>query len=248
MSQEESQTSPVAIVTGGSRGIGKAIVSALCENGFHVVFSYNANHSAASELVESVQKAGQGSAEAVKANAASAEEALRLVEETHKKHGRVDVLVNNAGITKDGLVIRMKDDDWQNVLDTNLTGMFYTSRAAAKIMMKQRTGRIINISSVVGVYGNAGQVNYSASKAGIIGLTKSLAKELGSRNITVNCIAPGFIETDMTGEVNTEAMLKQIPLSRLGRPEDIAKAVAFLVTSGEYITGQVLHIDGGLAF
>jgi 3-oxoacyl-[acyl-carrier protein] reductase len=169
-----------------------------------------------------------------------------LVDEAVNRFGRLDVLVNNAGITRDTLLIRMKDDDWDEVLDTNLTGAFYLMRAAAKVMMKQRQGAIVNITSISGVYGNAGQVNYSASKAGLIGMTKAAAKELASRNITVNAIAPGLIATDMTENLDEEKLLAHIPLGRMGKPEEVAQAVCFLVTSGHYITGQVLQVDGGL--
>jgi 3-oxoacyl-[acyl-carrier protein] reductase len=183
---------------------------------------------------------------AIQADASNPLECQMLIDQTQNTWGQIDVLVNNAGITKDTLLIRMSDEDWDRVIDTNLSGMFYTCRAAAKYMMKQRSGNIVNISSVIGVYGNAGQANYAASKAGIIGLTKSIAKELGSRNINVNAIAPGFITTDMTEKVPAEKILEHVPLGRLGTPDDIAKTVVFLVTSGSYITGQVIHVDGGL--
>jgi 3-oxoacyl-[acyl-carrier protein] reductase len=235
----------VAVVTGGSRGIGKACVVALAEAGYDIVFSYVSNKAAATEVENTVKVFGRRVI-AVQADAASALDAQMLIDTAQRELGRVDVLVNNAGITKDNLLIRLGDDDWEKVIDTNLSGVFYTTRAAAKYMMKQRYGRIVNITSVVGVYGNAGQANYSASKAGIIGFTKSVAKEIGSRNITVNAVAPGFITTDMTESVPQEKLLEHIPLGRLGAPEDIAKAVLFLVTSGNYITGQVIQVDGGL--
>lgn len=241
-------TKPVALVTGGSRGIGKAIVVDLASQGYRVAFSYHANQAAADAVVQEVQTAG-GEALAIQSDAASSEQAQALVQQTVDTFGQLDVLVNNAGITRDTLLIRMSDEDWASVIDTNLSGVFYTSKAAAKIMMKQRSGSIVTISSISGVYGNAGQANYAASKAGVIGFTKSLAKELGSRNITVNAVAPGFIETDMTHDLkHKEQLLALIPLKRFGQPEDIAKAVRFLVTSGGYITGQVLQVDGGLAF
>jgi 3-oxoacyl-[acyl-carrier protein] reductase len=235
----------VALVTGGSRGIGKASVLTLAKAGFDVAFSYAANEAAALEVQHAVQALGRRCL-TIKADAASVEQATKLVQQTATDLGRLDVLVNNAGITKDNLLIRLSDDDWENVLKTNLSGVFYTTRAAAKIMMKQRYGRIVNITSVVGVHGNAGQGNYAASKAGVIGFTKSMAKELGSRNITVNAVAPGFITTDMTDHLPTDKIVEHIPLGRLGAPDDIANAVLFLVTSGNYVTGQVLQVDGGL--
>lgn len=242
-----NQTGKAAVVTGGSRGIGKAIVLTLAEAGFNVAFSYASNQAAATE-VENAAKAFGVDVLAVQADAANAQQAQALIEQAHKQFGRIDALVNNAGIAKDGLLMRMSDEDWDKVLDTNLSGAFYTSRAAARIMLKQRSGTIINMSSVVGVFGNAGQANYAASKAGLIGFTKSLAKELGSRSVTANVIAPGFIETDMTESVPKEQLLAHIPLGRLGKAEDIAKTVLFLITSGSYITGQVIHVDGGLVF
>lgn len=240
-------TSPkVAVVTGGSRGIGRACVLALAKQGFDVVFSYNSNKSAATEVEQEVKSLGR-KAICVQANAANAVEAQMLIDTAQNEMGRIDTLVNNAGITKDGLAIRMSDEDWQKVLDTNLSGSFYTARAAAKYMMKQRCGSIINITSIVGVYGNGGQANYAASKAGMIGMTKSLAKELGSRGITVNAVAPGFIETDMTAELsNKDKITEFIPLKRLGSADDIASAVVFLATAGSYITAQVIQVDGGL--
>lgn len=236
-----------AIVTGGSRGIGRAIVKALAEAGYNVAFSYASNQAAAEE-VEAMVKGFGVDALAVKSDAASVTDAQALIELAHKRFGRIDALVNNAGITRDGLLMRMSDEDWAKVIDTNLAGAFYTCRAASRIMLKQRSGAIVNISSVVGVFGNAGQANYAASKAGLIGFTKSLAKEFGSRGVTANVVAPGFIETDMTESVPKEQLLQHIPLGRLGAPEDIAKAVLFLITSGDYITGQVIHVDGGLVF
>jgi 3-oxoacyl-[acyl-carrier protein] reductase len=242
----EKHTTPVAIVTGGSRGIGKACVLALVAAGYQVVFTYHSNQSAADAVVHAASQLG-GFAQAVQADAGNKEASQRLIDETFVQFGRLDALVNNAGITKDTLLIRMSDDDWDQVLQTNLTGVFYTTRAAAKVMMKQRSGAIVNISSVSGIYGNAGQTNYSAAKAGLIGLTKSVAKELGARGVTVNAVAPGFIATDMTDDLpHKEKILDHIPLKRFGQPEDIAKAVVFLVTSGQYITGQTLQVDGGI--
>jgi 3-oxoacyl-[acyl-carrier protein] reductase len=236
-----------AIVTGGSRGLGRAMVIALAEAGFNVAFSYASNKAAATDVENTVKVFG-GQVLAVQADAANPLEAQALVDQTHEKFGRIDALVNNAGVTKDGLLMRMSDEDWDKVIGTNLSGAFYTCRAVSRLMLKQRVGAIINVSSVVGVYGNAGQANYAASKAGLIGLTKSLAKEFGSRNVTANVVAPGFIETDMTENVPKEKLLAHIPLGRLGQPEDVAKTVLFLITSGSYITGQVIHVDGGLVF
>ncbi|MBK8189848.1 MAG: 3-oxoacyl-[acyl-carrier-protein] reductase [Vampirovibrionales bacterium] len=236
---------PVAIVTGGSRGIGRACVLALAEAGYDVAFSFAANKQAASDLEASVKVFGRRVL-AIQADAANSVEAQLLVDQTVDAFGRLDALINNAGVTRDGLILRMKDEDWRHVIETNLSGAFYTTRAAAKVMMKRRAGAIVNISSVVGVYGNAGQANYAASKAGLIGLTKASAKELGARNIRVNAIAPGFIATDMTEGLPAEQIVEHIPLGRLGAPDDIAKAVLFLVRFGDYITGQVIQVDGGL--
>lgn len=235
----------VAVVTGGSRGIGRSCVVTLAEAGYDVVFSYASNKAAATDVEQTVKVFGKHCV-AVQSDAANPAEAQMLIDQAQSLFGRIDVLVNNAGVTKDTLLIRMSDEDWDRVIDTNLTGMFYTCRAAAKIMMKQRSGNIVNISSVVGVHGNAGQANYAASKAGVIGLSKSMAKELGSRNINVNVIAPGFITTEMTEKVNMDKILEHVPLGRPGTPDDIAKTVLFLVTSGSYITGQVIQVDGGL--
>jgi len=241
----ETTQQKVALVTGGSRGIGRACVIALAEAGYDIVFSYAANKAAADEVLQTVNVLGR-QALALQGDIANAADAQFWVDEAVSRFGRLDALVNNAGVTRDTLLIRMKDEDWQKVIDTNLSGAFYTLRAASKVMMKQRTGAIVNITSISGVYGNPGQVNYSASKAGMIGMTKAAAKELSSRNITVNAVAPGFIATDMTESLDGEKIAGHIPLGRLGQPEDIAKAVVFLVTSGSYITGQVLQVDGGL--
>ncbi|HEY9746839.1 MAG TPA: 3-oxoacyl-[acyl-carrier-protein] reductase [Oculatellaceae cyanobacterium] len=242
-----SNQGKTAVVTGGSRGIGRAIVIALAEAGFNVVFSYASNKAAAQEVENSAKVFGV-EAVAVQADAANPVEAQALIDTAQEKFGRIDALVNNAGITRDGLLMRMSNEDWDKVIDTNLTGVFYTTRAVSRLMLKQRSGAIVNISSVSGVYGNAGQANYAASKAGLIGFTKSIAKEFGSRGITANVIAPGFIVTDMTENIPKDKLLEHIPLGRLGEPEDVAKAVLFLVTSGGYITGQVIHVDGGLVF
>jgi len=235
----------VALVTGGSRGIGKACVLDLAAAGYDMAFSYARNAEAAQEVVKSVEALGR-KALAVQADAADGDAAQALVDRTVAELGRLDGLVNNAGITKDGLLMRMSNDDWQAVIDTNLSGVFYTLRAAAKVMMKQRSGSIVNITSISGVYGNAGQANYSASKAGVIGLTKSASKELAARNIRVNAVAPGFIATDMTHDLPLETIAERIPLKRLGEAQDVAKPVTFLITCGDYVTGQVLQVDGGL--
>jgi 3-oxoacyl-[acyl-carrier protein] reductase len=241
----KTQEAPVAIVTGGSRGIGKACAMGLANAGYNVVITYARNADAANDVKAAIQELGR-EVVAIQADAASPEAAQATIDAAMEQFGRVDALVNNAGITRDGLMMRMSNDDWQAVQDTNLNGVFYTMRAATKIMMKQRRGVIINLTSISGVYGNAGQTNYSASKAGVIGLTKAAAKELAARNIRVNAVAPGFIATDMTKDLPTDDIVSHIPLKRLGEVEDIAKAVTFLVTSGDYITGQVLQVDGGL--
>ncbi len=239
-----------AVVTGGSRGIGRAICVKLASLGANVVTCYANSSTAADETVKLCEEFGV-KAVAVKADVSVKEEAEALFEEAKKLTGTVDILVNNAGITKDNIVIRMSDDEFNQVIDTNLRGTFYCMRAASKLMMRKKYGRIVNISSIVGVNGNAGQINYAASKAGIIGMTKSLAKELGSRNITCNAVAPGFIQTDMTDVLPDsvkESLAKTISLGRLGNPEDIANATAFLVSDdASYITGQVLVVDGGMS-
>lgn len=239
----------VAVVTGAGRGIGRAIALALAEEGAHVaLMSFTARNAqaAAAEVREKTGRRAIGLAGSV----AAAEDVDRLFGETLREFGRVDILINNAGITRDGLLLRMSEADWDAVLDTNLKGAFLCSKAAAKIMLKQKSGRIVNITSVMGIVGNAGQANYAASKAGLIALTKSAAKELGSRGITVNAVAPGFIETDMTAalpEALREQSKKQIPLGRLGTPQDVARVALFLCTDdAAYITGQVITVDGGL--
>ncbi len=239
----------VVVVTGGSRGIGRAICIALASPGTKVYFNFSSNVDAAEETAQAIESAG-GSAHYHKVDVASELAVSDYMGTILKEAGRIDVLVNNAGITRDGLLVRMKEADWDAVLDINLKGTFNCMKCVAKAMMKQRYGRIINISSVVGASGNPGQANYVASKAGIIGLTKAVAKELASRNITANVVAPGFIETDMTDEVNDKAkaaMIGQIPLGRIGTPGDVAGVVAFLAsTAADYITGQIIHVNGGM--
>lgn len=241
-------TDKVAIVTGASRGIGRAIALALAAQGAKVVASAR-NGEALDNLVAEIKGQG-GEATAVVGDVAVSTDAARLIEQAVDAYGQVDILVNNAGITRDGLLLRMKDEDWDAVLDTNLKGAFLCIRAAAKVMSKQRSGRIINISSVVGEMGNAGQANYCASKAGLLGLTKSVARELARRNVTVNAITPGFIVTDMTDGMTDkarEAMTEQIPLGRLGDADDVANAVIFLASDqSSYVTGQVLGVNGGM--
>jgi len=245
-----SEIKKVALVTGASRGIGKSCALELAKEGYITLINYASNDAAAVEVVEEIKKlkaAGEVcQGEAFKCDVGDAEAVKQMIEKIVAKYGRIDVLVNNAGITKDNLFIRMSDEDWLKVINTNLNSVFFVTKPVAKIMMKQREGCIINISSICGVYGNAGQTNYSSAKAGIIGFTKALAKELASRSITVNAVAPGFIETDMTKGLDKEKIAEKIPLGRLGKPEDIAEAVKFLAVSGKYITGQVLGIDGGL--
>ncbi|MBI5184505.1 MAG: 3-oxoacyl-[acyl-carrier-protein] reductase [Nitrospinae bacterium] len=237
-----------ALVTGAGRGIGKAIALALAKDGANVAVS-DIDQGSANQTAEEIKSLGRGSI-GLKADVSRSEEVEGMFQAIVDKFGGVDILVNNAGITRDGLLVRMKDEDWSLVMKINLDGAFYCSRAAGKIMMKQRRGAIINIASIVGVMGNAGQVNYSASKAGLIGLTKSSARELASRGVTVNAIAPGFIDTAMTQALNDkvkEKLMEQIPLGRLGSSEDIANAVLFLASpEAAYITGQVLHVNGGM--
>lgn len=239
----------VAVVTGASRGIGRAIALKLADEGAKVIVNYSGSQAKAEEVVATIQEAG-GEALAVQASVAKSDEVAALMDVAVKTFGSLDILVNNAGITRDNLLMRMKENEWDDVIDTNLKGVFLCTKAVTRQMMKQRAGRIINISSIVGVAGNAGQANYVAAKAGVIGLTKTTAKELASRNILVNAIAPGFIETEMTAELPEDlkqGMLTQIPLAKLGQPEDIAKAVVFLASDdANYMTGQTLHIDGGM--
>lgn len=244
-------TGRVALVTGGSRGIGRAIALRLAQDGIAVAVNYRGNAEAAAAIVAQIEAAG-GRALALGGDVATSAGAAKLVTDTVAGLGRLDILVNNAGITRDNLTLRMSEEDWDAVLSTNLKGAFLCAKAALRPLLKARaSGRIISISSVVGIVGNAGQANYSAAKAGLIGLTKSLAKEVASRGITVNAVAPGFINTDMTAGLAAElaeGALKAIPLGRFGEAEDIAEAVAFLASpAARYITGQVLSVDGGMA-
>jgi 3-oxoacyl-[acyl-carrier protein] reductase len=239
-----------ALVTGGSRGIGRSIVLHLAGSGADVAFTYRSKADEAQALVAELKAMGRKAA-AYQSYAADTKQADEVVQTVIKEFGRLDILVNNAGVTKDGLLMRMSEQDWDDVIDTNLKGVFNFTKAACRQMMGQQAGKIINISSVVGVIGNAGQANYVASKAGVIGLTKSVAKELASRNIQANCIAPGFIETDMTEKLNEkqkEAILTVIPQKRMAKPEEIATVVCFLASSdSNYITGQTINVDGGMA-
>ena len=243
-------TGKIALVTGGARGIGRAIALAMAENGAQVIVNYQGSRERAEETVALIQEKG-GQAEAYPCNVADYEAVEAMVKDLVSRYGHIDILVNNAGITRDNLIMKMSEEDFDKVLDTNLKGTFNTIRHLARQMIKQRGGKIINISSVSGVLGNAGQANYAASKAGVIGLTKTMARELASRNILVNAIAPGFVNTDMTenlGESVKEAAVSQIPLKRFGNPEDIAEMAVFLASSkADYITGQVIHVDGGMA-
>lgn len=238
----------VAVVTGASRGIGRAIALALAAEGANVAINYASSSGAADEVVAEITAAG-GSAIALQADVSKADQVDALFNAVTQKWGRIDILVNNAGITRDTLLLRMKPEDWQAVIDLNLTGVFLCTRAVSKLMLKQKSGRIINIASVAGQMGNPGQANYSAAKAGVIGFTKTIAKELASRGVTVNAVAPGFISTDMTKDLKgTEEILKFIPLGRYGEPEEVAGLVRFLAAdpAAAYITGQVINVDGGM--
>ncbi|UFU00994.1 3-oxoacyl-[acyl-carrier-protein] reductase [Radiobacillus kanasensis] len=239
----------VALVTGGSRGIGKAIAIELAKQGASVAVNFSGNEQKAQEVVKEVEKLGQKAIK-IKADVSSEADVKEMIKTVTDTFGRLDILVNNAGITRDNLLMRMKEEEFDKVIQTNLKGVFLTTKAVTRQMMKQKSGRIINIASVVGVSGNPGQANYVAAKAGVIGLTKTTAKELASRNILVNAIAPGFIETDMTDKLSEEqrsGMLELIPLAKLGAAEDVAKVVRFLASDdANYITGQTIHVDGGM--
>lgn len=242
-------TNKTAVVTGASRGIGRSIAIDLAKSGANVVVNYSGNEAKANEVIDEIKALGQ-QAFAVKADVSNAEEVQSMMKQAIDTFGSIDILVNNAGITKDNLLMRMKENEWDDVININLKGVFNCTKAVTRQMMKQRSGRIINLASVVGVCGNPGQANYVAAKAGVIGLTKTTAKELATRHITVNAVAPGFISTDMTDKldenVQTE-MLKQIPLARFGAPEDISNVVVFLASEGAgYITGQTIQVDGGM--
>ena len=240
----------VIAVTGGSRGIGEAVVRRLCSEGAHVFATFNSQPERAERISQEITETG-GTITFHQVNVSDEESVKRFVEAIVVQAGRIDGLVNNAGMTKDGLITRMSAKDWQDVIDTNLTGVFYACKAVARPMMSQRSGRIVNIGSIVGLGGNAGQVNYSSSKAGIVGLTRSLARELASRNVFVNCVAPGFVETDMTDKLTDQqkaSFFGNIPMKRAARPDEIASVVSFFISQeSSYITGQVLNVDGGLA-
>lgn len=242
-------TGKTAIITGASRGIGAEIAMKFAEAGAKIVVNYSGSQDKAEAVVAAIQANG-GEAFAVKANVSDAEAVKAMIDETMENFGSIDILVNNAGITRDNLMMRMKDDEWDDVINTNLKGVFICTKAVTRQMMKQRSGRIVNIASIVGVMGNAGQANYVAAKAGVIGLTKTTARELASRNITANAVAPGFITTDMTDGLSEDiqkTMLGQIPLGRFGKPEEVAKAALFLASDeASYMTGQTLHLDGGM--
>ncbi|MGE6378027.1 3-oxoacyl-[acyl-carrier-protein] reductase [Peribacillus muralis] len=238
-----------ALVTGASRGIGREVALELALQGADVAINYSGSEGKANEVVDEIKALGR-EAFAIQCDVANGESVTNMVKEVVERFGRVDILVNNAGITRDNLLMRMKEEEWDAVINTNLKGVFLCTKAVTRQMMKQRSGRIINMASIVGVSGNAGQANYVAAKAGVIGLTKTTAKELASRGITVNAIAPGFISTDMTGELPEDvqkAMLDQIPLARFGDPKEVASVASFLASdASKYMTGQTLHVDGGM--
>jgi len=246
MESQQHLRDRVALVTGGSRGIGRAVALALAAEGAMVAVNYARLGEAAQAVADEIAQAG-GRAIALEADVSQAEQVEALVGQLRQQYGRIDVLVNNAGIARDGLMLRMKPQDWQAVLDLNLTGTFLCTQAASKLMLKQRSGRIVNIASVAGEMGNPGQANYSAAKAGLIGLTKTVAREMAERGVTANAVAPGFIATDMTRDLDSEQILSQIPLGRYGQPEEVAGAVRFLAAdpAAAYITGQTLNVDGG---
>ncbi len=247
MSSSASLDGQTALVTGASRGIGRAVALALAGEGAEVVVNYASSPDAAEAVVAEIQAIG-GSAYSLQADVADEASVEHLFKTVLKRSGRIDVLVNNAGITRDGLLMRMKTEDWHAVINLNLTGVFLCTRAVTRPMLKQRSGRIINITSVVGLMGNAGQANYAAAKAGVVGLTRSSAKEMASRGITVNAVAPGFIATDMTKDLEANTILAAIPLGRFGTPDQVAGSVRFLAAdpAAAYITGQVLQVDGGM--
>ena len=246
---ERNDSRRVALVTGASRGIGRACAVGLAEDGYDIAVVYAGSVDAARETCEACE-AADATARAYQCDVADPDAVNACVETVLSDFGSIWALVNNAGITRDGLLIRMKDEDFDAVIDTNLKGVFYCTKAAAKIMMKKRSGRIVNMSSVVGLMGNAGQTNYAAAKAGVLGFSKSAAKELAARGVTVNMVAPGFIDTDMTAVLSDkvkDAMVQEIPMRKMGRPEDVANAVLFLVSDcSSYITGQVVNVDGGM--
>lgn len=239
------QENKVALVTGGSRGIGRACALKLAEAGVNVVINYAGNDEAAEKTVKDIEAFGVKAAKK-KFNVADKEAVDNAIKEIIEEFGKIDILVNNAGITRDGLFMRMSETQWLDVINTNLNSAYFVTNPVSKLMIKQRSGAIINMASISGIYGNAGQANYSTAKAGLIGFTKALAKELASRNIRVNAVAPGFIQTDMTKDLPMDAIVERIPLKKLGNPEDVAAAVKFLALDTDYITGQVLSVDGGL--
>ncbi len=247
MTQNKILSGKVALVTGASRGIGKAIAISLGKLGAEVIVNYSASDASAEEVVKSINEKG-GSSYKLKFDVSDEESVNTAVNQIIRDSGKIDILINNAGITRDGLLMRMKASQWDEVLNTNLKGVFLCTKNVSKFMIKQRSGKIINITSIVGLIGNPGQANYSASKAGVIGFTKTCAKEFASRGIKVNAIAPGFIETEMTENLNVDDLLKMIPLGKLGSADQIASLVNFLVSSdaSEYITGQTISIDGGM--